>query len=156
MPRSKHDTKFSYCLDVVNHVSARLGILWEKAKDQPFGSSTIYIGFIWDLTACTVSLTPTKVTKYREAITQWRDCQSHVLKDVKQIYGKLLHALAALPQGRAYLTSLEHMMKVCADKPFMPHCPIKAIANDLAWWDNQLSLGNIFHPITPPLPFVDL
>ena len=154
-PRSEQDAKFSYCLDNVDRISARLGIPWEKAKDQPFGSSTIYIGFVWDLNARTVSLAPTKVAKYREAITQWRDRHSHVLKDVKQIYGKLLHASAALPRGRAYLTSLERMMKVCADKPFMPHRPIKAIANDLAWWDNQLSLGNVSRPITPPLPFVD-
>jgi hypothetical protein len=74
---------------------------------------------------------------------------THMLKDVQQLYGKLLHASAALCEGRAYLTGLKRMLKVCLDKPFMPHHPVKSVADDLLWWDESLRSGRVKLSIPP-------
>jgi hypothetical protein len=46
--------------------------------------------------------------------------------------------------------------KVCSDKPFMPHRPVKSIADDLLWWDESLRSGRVKLSIPPPLPFADI
>jgi hypothetical protein len=47
--RSEHDNHFGYCLANIDDASVDLGIIWERQKDQPFASSTICIGFLWDV-----------------------------------------------------------------------------------------------------------
>lgn len=98
-PRSEHDSLFSYSMRDIDAISDHLGIPWELSKDQPFSTSTIYIGFEWNLQTLTVSLSPPKVTKYLEAITSWHKHDRHVLQDVQSLYGKLLHTCAVIPQG---------------------------------------------------------
>jgi hypothetical protein len=154
--RSEHDALFTYCLDDINKISDRLGIPWEKSKDQLFASSTTYIGFVWDLNSRSVSLAVGKIEKYRNAIREWSNRPTHMLKDVQQLYGELLHASATLREGRAYLTGLEHMLKVCSDKPFMPHRPVKSVADDLLWWDESLRSGRVKLSIPPHLLFADI
>jgi hypothetical protein len=100
-PRSDYDKRFGYCLADIDGLSANLGIVWEKDKDQSSASSTICIGFLWDVENRTVSLSSPKVSKYLLAIHRWR------------LYGKLLHTCKVAKHGRAYLTSLENMLKVC-------------------------------------------
>jgi hypothetical protein len=153
--RSAHDALFTYCLDDIDKISDKLGIPWEKSKDQLFASLTTYIGFVWDLNSRSVSLAGGKIEKYRNAIKEWLSRPTQVLKDVQQLYGKLLHASAALREGRAYLTGLERMLKVCSDRPFMPHRPVKSIADDLLWWDECLRSDRVKLSI-PPLPFADI
>ena len=48
-PRSEHDAAFSYNIADIDATSDILGIPWEASKDQLFGPTTTYIGFIWDL-----------------------------------------------------------------------------------------------------------
>ena len=154
--RPEHDADFTYTLDDVNRILEELGIPWEKFKDQPFASSTIYIGFVWDLQASTVSLAPSKIEKYLATINEWTRRPMHILKEVQSLYGKLLHVCAALPRGRAYLTALERMMRVCHDKPFMPHRPVKGTDTELAWWTARLQQGDVMRPIKPPVQFADV
>jgi len=98
-PRSEHNKLFAYCLQDINDLSRKLGILWELLKDQLFKSSTIYIGFLWDIKLRIVSLSPEKIEKYLLAIHKWRKRQTHILHDVQKLYGKLLHACSAVPRG---------------------------------------------------------
>ena len=123
-PHSPHDCLFTYNLQDIDDVSKTLGIPWELSKDQPFSTSTIYIGFKWDLEAHIVSLASGKVNKYLCAIRKWGSHSTHVLKDVQLLYDKLLHVALVLPRGHAYLTGLEHMLSLCVSRPFMPHCPV--------------------------------
>jgi len=153
--RSRHDQLFTYNFDDIDSISDSLGIPWEKSKDQPFGSTTIYIGFLWDITNRRVSLTPPKINKYLTAIQTWQSRPSHVLQDVRELYGKLLHTCSAIPRGRSYLTGFERMLGTCARKPFMPHRPDKAITADLLWWADTLSSGAVSRPILPPAPSTD-
>ena len=147
---SQHDALFLYSLCDIDHASEILGIPWEASKDQSFAPMTIYIGFTWDLDFHTVSLAPDKIAKYLNIIREWLDWPYHILKDAQSIYGKLLHACAALHCGCAYLIGLKKMMCVCADKPFMPHWPVKSIEAELCWWTEHLQCGEISQPIKPP------
>jgi len=146
-PQSEHDALFTYSMCDIDTISDRLGIPWELSKDQPFNTSTIYIGFEWNLETLTVSLSPPKVAKYLEAIANWHSRDKHTLQDVQSLYGKLLHTCAAIPRGRAYLTGLEWMLKTCTPKPFLPHCPEKTITNDLKWWTHILTSNLASRPI---------
>ena len=120
-PRSEHDATFTYNMADIDSISATLGIPWEVSKDQPFGPTMTYIGFVWNLQERTVKLSPEKATKYLRSIEDWRSRPAHRLEDVQKLYGKLLHTASLVPAGRAYLTGLERMLAVCTEKPFMPH-----------------------------------
>jgi hypothetical protein len=150
--RSSHDQLFTSSIQDIDAISAKLGIVWAIAKDQPFHSSTVYIGFVWDLERMVVSLSGPKADKYLAAIHKWRKRHVHTLQDVQELYGKLLHASSAAPQGRAYLTSLEEMLSTCSTKPFLPHRAGKSVAQDLEWWSSLLQSGGVSRPIYPPLP----
>jgi len=154
-PRSKHDATFSYNIADIDGVSATLGIPWETSKDQPFGSTTTYIGFVWDLQDRTVRLSPGKVVKYLALIKEWQSRATHRLEDIQKLYGKLLHTASLIPAGRAYLTGLEHMLAVCTKKPFMLHRPDKAIHEELMWWHRTIENRAAIHSIFPPPPRTD-
>jgi len=154
-PRLPHDSEFTMNMQDIDDLSSKLGIVWALSKDQPFRSSTIYIGFIWDLKLMVVSLSTEKTDKYLAAIHRWRKRQAHVLQDVQELYGKLLHACSAAPRGRAYLTSLESMLSICGAKPFLPHRAEKHVAEDLDWWTSLLQSGGASRPIYPPLPLTN-
>jgi len=151
-PRSEHDTTFTYNMADIDSISATLGMPWEVSKDQPFGPTTTYIGFVWNLQEWTVKLSPKKATKYLRSIEDWRSHPAHYLEDIQKLYGKLLHTASLIPAGRAYLTGLECTLAVCAEKPFMPHRPDKAIHEELTWWHctikNRAAICNISpHPL---------
>lgn len=160
-PRSEHDKLFAFCMQDINEASEDLGLIWERLKDQLFAVSTIYIGFSWNIELRIVSLSSIKVDKYLSAIHKWRKRHAHVLQDVQELYGKLLHACAAAPRGRAYLTSLEEMISYCGKKPFLPHRAGETVENDLTWWSLLLQSGGVARPIYPtaklqdPLAFSD-
>lgn len=154
-PRAEHDSLFSYSFADIDRISAPLGIPWEPSKDQPFASKVDYIGFTWNLDTRTVSLSQKKIEKYLQAIDHWGTRAAHTQEDVEKLYGKLLHACAAIPMGRAFLTGLECMLKTSADRPFLPRRPDKSVANDLVWWKLMLQLGEVSRPIYPPSPATD-
>jgi hypothetical protein len=91
-PWSEHNKHFAYNIQDIDNLSITLGIIWEKLKDQPFASSTVYTGFLWDLKLMIVSLTSAKVNNYLAAIHKWGKQHAHVLQDIQELYGKLLHA----------------------------------------------------------------
>ncbi len=68
------DVPFTYSLGHIDVVSEQLRIPWERSKDQSFGSSFTYIGFLWDIDDIdhkTVMLTEHKREKYHQAILEW-------------------------------------------------------------------------------------
>jgi len=155
-PKSDHDKLFSYSISDIDAISLRLGIPWEPEKDQLFGPTTVYLGFLWDLDKRQVSLTPEKVQKYLHAIAAWQARGVHTLQDTRELFGKLLHACSVLLAGRAYLTGFERMLKIGADKPFLPHQPDRHIKTDLVWWTSALSGGRAIRCICTPTDFSDI
>ena len=100
---------FCYNFDNIDQISDQLGIPWDCSKDQPFSHAMTYIGFIWDLASLQVSLSLSKKAKYAIVIMEWKTWATHILNNVKTLYGKLLHACLVIP-GRWTFTSLEAML----------------------------------------------
>jgi hypothetical protein len=154
-PRSPQDSLFSYCDADIDILSGFLGIPWEPSKTVPFGSQFPYLGFLWNILARTVSILPAKQLKYKEAIQEWHSHPTHVLEEVRKLYGKLLHACLVIPAGRAYLTSLEAMLGSFGNRPFTPHHAPRETAADLGWWFETLSSPNLTRAIPGPRQVTD-
>ena len=77
------------------------------------------------------------------------------LLEVQQLYGKLLHASLVIPTGRAYLTSMETMLSLFHDSPFLPRTPPRDTPGDLEWWKHRLSHPVPPRPIPEPKPLID-
>jgi len=121
--RSSLDTPYSYSLEDVNHFTNKLGLPWELSKDIPFASSVPFTGLVWNLEDKTVSLQRKKQLKYIAAIDEWSAKRTHALKEVRKLYGKLLHTCLVMPRGRAYLMGLEKMLGIFHDSPEKPRTP---------------------------------
>lgn len=148
-------TLFTYYDKDIDNISKILGIPWESSKTVPFNHTVPYLGLLWDLQNRTVSLPEAKKEKYRDAITKWKEKTTQTLQEVEQLYGKLLHASLVIPPGRAYLTSLEAMLGIFHDRPFVPRTPPKSTASDLSWWFYKLSDPDITYEIPGPVKLID-
>jgi hypothetical protein len=155
-PRSAEDANYAYAATDIDSVCGQLGIPWEKSKDIPFGFSVPFIGFLWDLPSQTVSITDKKKAKYLVAIEKWEAQRTHKLAEVQKLYGKLLHASLIIPEGRAYLTSMEAMLGIFHSSPFLPRTPPRHTASDLLWWKEVLLRPVISRSIPGPRDLVDL
>jgi hypothetical protein len=151
-PRSPQDSSFSYCDADIDLLSGILGIPWEPSKTIPFNSQFPYLGFLWNILACTVSVLPSKQLKYKEAIQEWCSRHTYTLEEVRKLYGKLLHTCLVIPAGRAYLTSLEAMLGSFGNCPFTPHHAPRDTATDLDWWLQTLSSPDLMRAIPGPHP----
>ena len=150
------DTRFTFSIEDVDNISAKLGIPWERSKDVPFGTTVPFIGFDWDLGKKKVSLQEKKREKYLGAIEEWRRRKTHTLGDVEKLYGKLLHTCLIIPEGRAYLTKLESMIGIFRDTPHKPRHPPRHIDFDLLWWLRTLSKPTLTREIPGAQEVVDV
>ena len=154
--RPPEDKDFTYSMADIDRLSVSLGIPWETSKDIPFTTTPTFIGFIWDLRLLTVSLSPSKITKYLASIEAWSAAPTHTLQEIQALYGKLLHACLVYPVGRSRLTGLEVMLSTGRDRPFVPrHAPV-AVRSELVWWTNQLRGNTTPCPIPQPVSLVEL
>lgn len=154
--RSEEDARFSCNLDDIDRISSELGIPWEKEKDQPWSSTVIFTGFVWDIENKTVTITESKRIKYLHAIETWQRERTHDLKELQKLYGKLLHASQVIRAGRAYLVHLESMLGIFRDKPFMKRTPPRGSIEDLNWWHRTLSSSPSPRRLIDPDSFIIL
>lgn len=154
-PRSIEDSRFSCNMADIDEASKDFDVPWERLKDKPFAYSNPYIGIMWDLERNRVYLSEEKKHKYLLAIQVWKKRDTHVLLDVQQLYGKLLHVTLVVPKGRAYLTSLEAMLRLAFDKPFLPRRPVKSLEADFLWWSTLLQSSFVGRSIPKPLTLHD-
>lgn len=153
---SAEDNLYAYSFRDIDEISRELGVPWEPAKDQLFASSTVYIGFLWDLEAKTVRLSSEKAAKYLQAIIDWLTTRTHSGQQTESLYGRLLHACLAVPSGRAYLTALESMTAVAARNPHLERHDDKRLEADLRWWKHRLETpSKLTRKIPHPLPLTD-
>jgi hypothetical protein len=86
---------FPFNLASILAVSAPLGIPWHpvSCKGQDFQTSIVYVGFLWDLAACTVSLPDAKwlkvLHKVSSLLLMWNVTVS--CKDTTSVLGTLQH-----------------------------------------------------------------
>lgn len=140
----------------IERVLDRLGVLFALEKKIDFATSAPFTGLEFNLGATrTVGLPEKKRKKYKTALADFLQAyppQSHApLNKVQSIYGKLLYAAVVVPEGCAYLTSLESLQQGF-DAPganvFSRHTVTAELHNDLAWWTLLLA-----QPLPPqPLP----
>ena len=138
----KHEaqrTTYPYDFDEIDRVTDPLGIPWEKSKDVPFSTKTIFAGFEWNLELKTVALPKAKREKYLVTIKEWRQKSSYTLEDTRKLYGKLLYTCHIIPQGRSYLTNFEKMMGTFHERPFTPRHAPKSLTEDIMWWHKVLT-----------------
>ena len=103
-----------------------------------------------------MELSPAKTEKYTSAIDEWLARPKHTLKNVQELYSKLLHTASILVQGQAYLVGLEGMLSTCAKWPFAPHRPSNSIAEDLKWWCQKILSRTFIRTICPLPTFIDI
>lgn len=139
------DSEFAFSMEHIDNISNQLSIPWEPTKDTPFSSKPTFMGFEWDLVNKTVMLTHGKCNKYLSAIQEWSKSAKHTLEDIQKLHGRLSHASLVIPEGSAYLTSLQAMLGIFGSSPFMPHTPPQGLPMDLQWWCHALISS-------PPLP----
>ena len=150
------NSTYAYSMEDVDVISAKLGIPWERSKDVPFGSVTPFIGFDWDIEKKMVSLQEKKKVKYRSAVEEWRRRKVHTLEDVQKLYGKLLHTCLVIPEGWAYLTKLESMLRIFHETPHKPRHPPRHTDKDLLWWLRTLSEPTLAREIPGAHEIVDI
>nr|VWP02159.1 Structural maintenance of chromosomes protein [Ganoderma boninense] len=153
--RSHEDSPYTYALGDIDAISQRLGLVWEREKDQDFSSAPEFTGLIWDLEAWRVTLAPKKRTKYLAVLEDFRSQPTHTLQQIQSLHGKLIYATLVIPAGRPYLTQLEAAMAVAADHPHVPRSPPRRLAPDLDWWIYRLKHGPVSRSIPRPLPIFD-
>ena len=142
---------------MINSISEQLGIPWELSKDTEFSSCPVFLGFKWDLTHKTVKLTDAKCLKYVGAIKKWLQSETHTLSEVEKLYGKLVHASLVIPEGAAYITSLQRMLALFSNQPFMTHPQPRGTVLELNWWLRALkSLTQLPSPTLSKLPITVL
>ena len=151
-----HDAPFLYSDVDIDRISDHLGIPWESLKTVPFSSVIPYLGFSWDLDTRTVTLPDNKKCKYLASIDDWRQRRTHTLIQVQGLYGKLLHSCLVIREGRAFLTSLEAMLAIFHDRPFVQRTPPRGTAQDLEWWQHTLHSPSISRDIPGPVTVHDV
>jgi hypothetical protein len=155
--KSAHDNLFTYSMDDIDKLSQRLGIPWEKEKDQPFDTKTTFIGLEWDLQQKRVSIPDKKRLKYLNEIKVWQRSRTHDLAEAQKLHGKLLHACLVITKGKAYLRSLEAFLSIFHDKPFLKRTPPHRLYEDLQWWRETLTEPRTISRLIPGIrPVVDL
>jgi hypothetical protein len=141
-PRSPHDAQFTYCLADTDRIADDLGIVFAPDKDVPFAPYTTFTGLNFGFSSKDVGLPEEKRKKYEDALRIFLTRPVVQLKDVQSIYGKLLHACAVVPEGRAYLTGLEAFIGTFdKSKRFTTKHLSRTARTDLdGWWRRTLSL----------------
>jgi len=142
-------------MDDIDAISSKLGIPWETSKDILFSFRPVFIGLIWDLRLLTVELTPARKEKYLSAIQAWSTELTHVLKQVQELYRKLLHSCLVLPAGCSRLVSFESMLAHGQNRPFVPRHAPAIITTHLAWWTGALRSETLRRPIPCPVTLFD-
>ena len=88
-----------------------------------FSPEVPYLGFHWDMHNQAVHLHEEKKAKYLAVITEWEQRKKHNLLKIQKLYRKLLHVVLVTPAGQAHLTSLEAILTICSNGPFIPRSP---------------------------------
>src|SRR5258705_179303 len=60
------------------------------------------------------------------------------------------------PAGQAYLTSLETMLGISHNRPFVPRTPPQHTTDDLKWWKLLFRQPIMSRPIPQPWPFINI
>lgn len=133
--------EYTYSEGMICKVAEHLGWPWAPEKHQPFGFSFTYIGFEWRLADHTVAIPSSKKAKYMARLEQWERGHLVSRKVCDAVIGTLNHCCLAVPEGRSRMPSLYRFAAsfVHMRSRFSTRQINADVANDIAWWRNQLS-----------------
>jgi hypothetical protein len=108
-------------------------------KCTDFNTIFTYLGFLWDLVTCSVSLPESKCLKYLAKLNAILESLSKSpflsFKEVLCIHGTLFHVAFVIPHGHAFLSNLSHFTSLFPYKAhFVQRKPPPSIINNLKWW----------------------
>ena len=151
-PLSLPDREFTYNLLDILHITLPLGIPWHPItrKGQDFGNSFAYVGFIWDIEQCTMSVPDDKhecVMRKHDFIL---DPKNTVFSrhDIASIHSSLQHLTFVYRNGRHALTNVSSFLSHFPNDFTRHHLP-KTMRSQLTWWHDVLSHPDILHSLTP-------
>ena len=132
---------FSYALDNIYNLAARLGWPWNESKTRPFSLEFKYLGFTWNLHDKTVQIPESKKLRYLSKLELWVPDQKFSKKETESILGTLVHCSLALPDRCSCLpaiswfaTSFNHF-----SSPFVHRTPNLSVLTNIAWWCTRLA-----------------
>lgn len=123
-------------IDLVK-ASEALGVKTNATKYSEFSSKQMYIGFLWDVSEKTVSLSAAKLLKRRQELDEFWIKLKWTKNEVEKINGKLNHLTLILPQLKPYLTANFRWLASWR-KPISLKAP-EDVLDDMTFWRNTLT-----------------
>jgi hypothetical protein len=155
-PHSDGSFQYSYSVELIWEIGAKLGWPWAADKHAPFASTFLYIGFSWDLEKKTIQVPEKKKTKYLGKLAEWIEGYAPTLEEVESLAGTLQHVCLAVPEGRSRLPSFWRFKKSFGRSTCPRFVKIKLPAyllKDIEWWQGYLSNpfcgSKVIAPATP-------
>jgi hypothetical protein len=146
--------RYRYDLHSAKAYIGPINIPWHPTKGADFGDTRDYVGYTFDFPSRSVSLPPSKRSKYTSRLQVFLDTfrNKQVFKrDAEKIAGTLTHCTFVYLHGRTYLSNLYRWI---ADFPneFVPRFMRSAVISDLVWWLQLLSTDNSPRSLVPRPP----
>lgn len=137
--------------------SRPLGVPWHPKKWTDFSFLFVYLGFLWNLTECSVTLPESKQLKYLGKVSSLLLLLKTVsgrpgkmlCAEAMSINGTLSHVSFVIPHGWTYLANLSHFIASFPEHAHhTSHHPAPSLVSDLEWWQSVLSKA------PPPRPLI--
>jgi hypothetical protein len=151
---------YSYAFDrteALRHIVC-LRILWRPIKFHNYTFIFTFLGFLWNLTNCTVTLPEAKRKNIPRTHTAVPEIfQAAALLDDRHHEAPQL----AMPHhvrlpGRVNLPPLVVQFVVSfGDNPYMERYPTSDVMRNLEWWEKALSGPGVVHQLFPLGPRID-
>lgn len=156
------ESEFAYQAEDVDSLFAELGVVLAEEKGCDFAPVAPFTGLEWNVQAKQVGVPEKKREKYAAVLETLRGeaepGERWGKKAVESLYGKLMHVSLVVPEGRAYLTSLEAMLggwAVPGARPFATRSVSGDLRADLKWWADKLSKAVPARPLPVPVRIID-
>jgi hypothetical protein len=157
------DPQFTYSLQDIIDLGARLGWPWKHSKTCPFDPVFHYLGFRWSLhEPRTVSIPDKKRLKYLARLAPWSSEVTFTRKEAEQVHGTLVHCSLAVPDGRSHLVAISRFASSFERAPrFSRRHPPASVIKDIEFWRDTLAkefCGSTLQRPPPPVStefFVD-
>jgi len=136
---------FKFGLQDILNVTAPLGIPWHPIshKGHNFKPSFSYVGFEWDLSTRSVSLSSEKrlhlLSKISVILSKPSVCLNR--KAVTSIHGSLQHITLVYHHGCHYLPTLSMFLSKFPNDFIVHHLP-RSCLQHLEWWAHTLTIPN--------------
>ena len=149
---------YTYNLQSIQSFTSPLGIPWHplSRKGQDFKDHFTYVGFQWDISARTVSISEEKKARVAVKLAEFLKRTPCKVKrhEVASLHGSLQHLTFVYRAGRHCLPAISLFLSKFLNDFVSHHVP-HAVFTQLSWWKDALSKPPMHRSLTP-LPLVDL